>query len=183
MSVLSEKGETLVESLPVYAQEDTTIRALLDAVGKELQRLDDYLSNLRATLQPQTATDEFLRYWESFLDLPVAPDGISDAQRLNTINAAVRRRSAGPGAGWKSLLDAIAENAPWQHEENSDATGDYFAYGIRFYGVQFLTTDYRVGIFDEMARRITPAHLDITAVTIAGDDTFRVGVSEVGDLI
>ena len=49
--------------------------------------------------------------------------------------------------------------------------------------MQFLTTDYRVGIFDEMARRITPAHLDITAVTIAGDDTFRVGVSEVGDLI
>ena len=76
MSVLSEKGETLVESLPVYAQEDTTIRALLDAVGKELQRLDDYLSNLRATLQPQTATDEFLRYWESFLDLPVAPDAM-----------------------------------------------------------------------------------------------------------
>ena len=167
----------------MYAQEDSTVRALLDAVGKELQRIDDYLTNFRATLQPQTAEGEFLEYWESFLDLPVAPEGISDRQRLSTINAAVRRRTAGPGAGWKSLLNAIADGSTWEHEENADASGAYFAYGIRFYGVNFLTTDYRVGIFDEMVRRITPAHLEVTAVTIAGDDTFRVGISEVGDTI
>lgn len=173
----------MVESLPVYAQEDGTIRALLDAVGKELQRIEDYLSDLRDTLQPQTATGDFLNYWESFLSLPVAPAGVSDTRRLATINAAVRRRSAGPGAGWKSLLDTVAEGGAWQHEENANASGNYSAYGIRFYDIQFLSTDYRVGIFDEMVRRITPAHLQINAVTVAGDDSFRVGISEVGDTI
>lgn len=173
----------MVDSLPVYSQDDQVTRSLLDAVGKELQRIEDFLLSIQDTIQPQNADEKFLRYWESFLTLPVDPPGVSDAQRLNTINAAVRRRTAGPGAGWKSLLDAIMAEAPWSHEENSDNAGDYQPYGIRFYDILIETTDYRVGIFDEMVRRITPAHLQVNSVTIAGDDTFRVGISEVGDEI
>lgn len=173
----------MVESLPIYEQSDPTIRSFLDAVGKELQRIDDYLSVLRATIQPKDSSDEFLRYWESFLDLPVEPAGVSVAQRHRTISAAIRRRTAGPGTGWKGLLDTIMDGAPWSHTENADASGNYEAYGIRFYGIGLDGTDYRLGIFDEMVRRITPAHLEINAVTASGDDTFRVGISEVGDEI
>lgn len=167
----------------MYEQSDPTIRALLDAVGRELQRIEDYLLGLQASTPPQNASDQFLRYWESFLDLPVEPAGVSVTQRRVTINAAVRRRNAGPGTGWKALLDAVMNGAPWSHTENADGSGGYTPYGIRFYGVGLDGTDYRLGIFDEMVRRITPAHLEINAVTASGDDTFRVGISEVGDEI
>jgi hypothetical protein len=181
--VLSEKGQTMVNDLPSYLQSDPTTQALLNAVGNELQLLEDYLLELREKLLPARSTGELLAYWEGFLGLPVNPDGVSVQQRINTVQAAVRRRNAGPGTGWKSLLDTVMATAAWKHTENADAVGAYEAYGIRFYDIDLDSTDYRVGIFDEMVRRITPAHLEVNAVTVAGDDSFRVGINEVGDTI
>jgi hypothetical protein len=40
-----------------------------------------------------------------------------------------------------------------------------------------------VGVFEDMSRRLTPAHIEISETDIAGADTFRTGISIVGDEI
>ena len=181
------KGTELLSDLPEYEQDDPTIRAVVNAVANELQRIEDYLLGLNAALQVTQATGVLLSYWESFLALPVDPrdtegNSIGDATRINTCLAAIRRRQAGAGSGWVALLDSVANGQPWQHWENSDTGGIFAAYQLKL-RADLATTDYRVGIFTDMVKHTTPAHLEISVIEIAGDDTFRVGISALGDTI
>lgn len=243
----------MLADMPTYAQQDSVITALLNAVGLELQRIDDYLAEVREASFPLTVSGDYLVYWERFLDLPVQPEGVTDERRQQTIRAAIARRSAGAGAGWYDLLSSVIAPATFRHAENSDFTGAYAPYELSFsnIGVQnravtevngtqtslpptnatltvdsttgfalsgtifvggnpvtftgstattftgvsglpstvtnntpvIQRADYRSGIFFDMAHRTNPAHIEISEIEIAGDDTFRVGISEVGDEI
>jgi len=182
---MSDKGTEMLLDLPEYEQADPTIQAVVNTCANELQRLEDYLRTLVESLQVAHATGDLLSYWEQFLDLPVDPQNagvsISDAARINICAAAIRRRTAGNGSGWVALLDAIT-GQPWDHWENSDSGGLRADYRLKL-SAELETADYRVGIFTDMVKRTTPAHLEISVIEIAGDDTFRVGISEVGDTI
>ena len=239
--------------MPEYAQQDRAITGLLDAVGRELERLDDYLVEFRTSSLPLEASGDFLTYWERFLELPVNPDGVTESKRHDVVRAAIARRAAGAGTGWYDLLSTILFPETFRHAENSDAAGAYAPYELAFTditvqlradttvdgaqtglpstgatltvvsttgfalsgtifvggapvtftgttattftGVSGLPSsvasgtavvqraDYRAGIFADTARRINPAHLEISETEIAGADTFRVGISEVGDEI
>lgn len=239
--------------MPEYAQQDRAITGLLDAVGRELERLDDYLTEFRTASLPLEASGDYLAYWERFLDLPIEPDGVTESKRRDVVRAAIARRSAGVGTGWYDLLSAILFPETFRHAENSDAAGAYAPYELAFTditvqlradatvngtqtglpstgatltvssttgfalsgtifvggspvtftgktattftGVSGLPSsvsggtavvqkaDYRAGIFADTARKINPAHLEISETEIAGADTFRVGISEVGDEI
>ena len=253
MTELTDKGASILDDMPYYAQTDPVIRAFINSVAKELQRIEDYLLDLRERLLPVEATDELLRYWEGFLDVPVAPEGVSVERRKATIQAAIARRTAGAGKGWYDLLTSVVDPATWRHAENTDAAGDYAPYELAFTDITvplrattnvngnqtslpptgatlvvdstanfapsgFITVggtevtftgkeatqfegvnglpssvsndvevvqraDYRVGIFDDMSKRMNPAHIEISETDIAGSDTFRTGISTVGDEI
>jgi hypothetical protein len=250
---LTDKGAAILDDMPYYAQTDPVIRAFINAVGAELKRIEDYLLDLRERLIPINATEDLLRYWEEFLDLPVQPDGVSVERREATVQAAIIRRTAGAGQGWYDLLSSVLAPATWRHAENTDAAGAYAPYEIAFTDIAVLlradttvngtqtglpstgatltvasttgfapsgtiyvdevaitftgttaTTftgvaglpssvaggtavvqrgDYRVGVFEDMSRRLTPAHIEISETDIAGTDTFRTGISIVGDEI
>jgi len=187
MTTMSDKGTELLQDLPEYEQDDPTIRAMINALGNELQRIDDYLLGLNESLQVAHATGDLLSYWEKFLDLPVDPRdatdvSIGDAARINICSAAIRRRTAGDGSGWVALLDAVTAGQPWRHWENSDSAGIHADYQLKL-SAELDTTDYRVGRFTDMVKQTTPAHLEISVIEIAGDDTFRVGISALGDSI
>lgn len=171
----------MLADLPEYEQDDPTIQALINVLARELQRIEDHLMDLSLTIQPGSASGKLLSYWEGFLGIPVAPDGVTAGQRIITVKAAVARRNAGNGEGWAGLLTTVLEGAPWRHLENADASSGMADYRLQIDGVQVPTTSYRVGIFRQMARFITPAHLEISEIELAGEDTFRVGISEVGD--
>lgn len=185
MTEVSDKGREILDDLPVYAQDDRLVQGLVDSAARELQRIEDFLASLKTVLNPTEADDTYgtLGYWERFLGLPVEPTGASEQQRRNTIIAAVEKRNAEAGTGWYSLIEAVLEGAPWTHSENTDETGAYAQYELAITGVEIETTDYRNGIFQQMVNQITPAHIQISEIEIAGDDTFRVGISEVGDTI
>jgi len=244
----------MLADMPTYAQRDQVIRSLFNAVANELERIDDYLFNMREQALPLFSSDRFLTYWEDFLGLPVNPEGVTIERRRSTIAAAVQKRTgAGAGRGWSSLLSAVISPATFRHAENTDLGGGYAPYELALTGVtvqlrattqvngtqtslpstdatltvdstdgfalsgtiyvggvevffsgKTATTftgvnglsgtvsddtavvqraDYRAGVFYDLARKITPAHLKISEIEIAGDDTFRVGISEVGDEI
>lgn len=187
MTTMSDKGTELLQDLPEYEQDDPTIRAMINAFGNELQRIDDYLLGLNESLQVAHATGDLLSYWEQFLDLPVDPRdasdvSIGDAARINICSAAIRRRTAGAGEGWVALLDSVTAGQPWHHHENTDLSGLYAAYQLKL-TAELNSDDYRVGRFTDMVKQTTPAHLEISDIEIAGDDTFRVGISALGDSI
>lgn len=170
----------MLEDMPDYAQVDPTLQALFNAVGGEMDRLEEYLAELRDYLAPALAEGDLLAYWERFLGLPEDLD-TSLEHRVELVLTAIRKRSAAPGTGWRNLLETVLREAPWTATENADASGEYKGYGLRLSGIELTSSDYRVGAFSELVRQITPAHLQITGLTLSGDDTFRVGISEVGD--
>ena len=182
MIELSEKAEEILDDLPIYLHGDPSVRGLVQGVANELQRVEDYLVDTGSNLQPSQAEGNLLDHWEDFVGLPVEPTGISDDLRRRVITAAVRRRTSGPGSGWAGLLTTVADGQPWIHTENADENLDYEPYNLHLRAA-LDTVDYRTGVFSDMARRITPAHLKISEIEIAGEDTFRVGESEVGDPI
>jgi hypothetical protein len=243
----------MLADMPVYAQTDPFIAALLNAVGRELERIDEYLADFRERSFPLKASGEFLAYWERFLDLPVNPEGVTDSNRHNFIRAAVAKRTAGAGTGWYELLSSLIAPATFRHAENSNLDGDYAPYELSITGIDIqnrattavdgtqtslsptsatLTVDsttnfalsgtifvgglpvtfsgktsttfqvvaglpttvadgttvlqkadYRAGLFFDAARKVNPAHIELAEVELAGADTFRVGINEVGDEI
>lgn len=243
----------MLADMPVYAQTDAVIAALLTAVGREMERIDDFLIEFRSASLPLEASGEYLSYWERFLDLPVEPEGVTESARQSYIRAAIARRTTGAGAGWYDLLSSLLAPATFRHSENSDVSGQYAPYELSisqiniqnratttvsgnqssipatnatltvsstsnfalsgtifvggtevtfsgktsttFTGVNGLPSsvsngtavvqkaDYRAGLLLDMARKIKPAHLELTEVELSGADTFRVGISEVGDEI
>jgi hypothetical protein len=180
---IGETAQEIMDDLPVYLWDDPSIRGLVGAVGAELQRIDEYLAETRCDLNVTMATGEMLAYWENFLDLPRGDGTVPDQLRLNTILAAVKRRYAGQGEGWHELLSTVLNGATWEHAENTDLNGDYARYELALFNVDVETTDYRAGAVIEMAKAIQPAHIELAEVEIAGDDTFRVGISELGETI
>ena len=128
--VLDDRAESLLADLPVYGQDDPTIRAFVRAVSLELGRIEDYLTEVRSQLMPLEATGEFLTRWEEFLDLPVQPEGVTESKRHDVVKAAVARRNAGAGKGWYDLLSAIIFPETFRHAENSDLNNDYAPYQL-----------------------------------------------------
>lgn len=185
MADLSAKAQSILDDLPVYAQEDRIIQAIVQAAAAEIERIEQFLAFLRVTLTPIESDDTYniLSYWESFVGLPVDPLGASDAQRRKMVIAAVQKRNAEAGTGWLALLDTILDGAPWTHTENTNNAGAYAKYQLAISNVGVSTTDYRYGIFQQTLRQTTPAHLSIDDIAVVPDSTFQVGISKVGDTI
>lgn len=181
MRVLADKPQEILEDLPASVWADPATQALVKAVGNELQRIEDFLMEIRVTLSPTTATGTALAYWEGFLGLPKNPEGATEDERRAIVKVAIARRSSGIGSSWVGLLDQILAYATWQHSENSDSDGLYSPYQLAITDVAIPSDNWRTGIFWEAVQRTRPAHLTLSEIEIAGDDTFRVGISEVGD--
>lgn len=181
MRELGNKAQELLEDLPAYCWDDPAMQGMMAAVGNELQRIEDFIVNWRLGLMPQQATGALLDYWENFLDLPVGPAGIPEEDRREIVMAAVARRGGGLGSGWVALLTVVADFNSWRHSENTNEYGDPADYELAITDVDLLASSWRSGVFHDTVKKTTPAHLEISEIEIAGDDSFRVGISEVGD--
>lgn len=173
MSETSDKGTEMLADLPPYLADDPYARALVDAVAREVQRIDDYVAEVSEYLRPHAATGDWLSLWERVMGLPVAPDA-SEATRRTVLVAAIRRRTAGAGEGWGDLLTALIGSGGWSVTENYPS-----AYEVEI-SVPIDQTTYRAGAIQDFLRVSVPAHLDWTVDWTVGD--FRVG-SEVGDIL
>jgi hypothetical protein len=178
-TTLSAKGQEILADLPPYEQDDPYISALVDAIAREIARIDDFVAEVRAGLFPATTSGEYLTYWETWLDLPVDP-AQSEESRREVVLAALRSRTLNAGTGWGGIMTAIIGSANWRYSEN-----DPGSYEITF-RIPLDAADYRAGVLIEYLRRALPAHLDFgypastnITWTVGG---FRVG-SEVGDTI
>jgi hypothetical protein len=175
---LPDKAQSLLDSLPPYYDSAEPTRAVMLALGNELQLLEDTASRIRLKSFPQNSDDEFnlLALWEETLGIPVQPqEGGSPVplvQRRAKVLAHLRKRNASAGAQWVSLLSEALGIAPsaWSYQEGPEA------YTIHVF-IPYDATTYTGAQVLAIAREITPAHLALTAAYTHG---FIVGVSQIG---
>lgn len=176
---LNEKAEDLLEDMPPYEAEDPWVHDIMNALGHEFERLESFITFLQDHLRPTTATDQYrlLGIWESIMGLPVEPTNedlapISLSARQARVAAAAQRLRQGTGAGWVLALSLAVGNYAWTVVES-----DPDAYEITV-EMPFPSDTFAAGSLEQLIREITPAHL---RVWLTYGDTFRVGISEVGD--
>lgn len=176
---LSAKATELLEEMPPYLADSPWVQDMTDAVGREFERLEEFINYLRDHLRPTTASDEYrlLGLWEAAMGLPVEPEGVPLATRVNRVAAGARRRLAGSGEGWVLALSLAVANSSWKHLENTP--GDY-QLSIE---VPFASTNIAAGTLEQLLRQLTPANLEVGGDLITYGDSFRVGISEVGDTL
>jgi hypothetical protein len=171
---MSLKADELLADLPPYEADSVWVQDVMDAVGREVERLDEFTEFIREGLRPQNATDQYrlLGMWETLMGLPVEPSGVSLIARQNRVTAAARRRKAGEGEGWVIAISLAIDTYAWTHSENDP--GDYQL----TVEMPFPSDAFNAGVLEAMLRAVTPAALQITVVYT---DSFRVGISLVGD--
>lgn len=163
----------MIDTMPAYYRGNSIIEGILDAVGRELQRIEDRLNFIRTGMFPQNADDTYkqLSLWEELLGLPVAQAGATLTQRRNLVLARLNGRSLSSGAAWIDAVNQALGGTPWTYQEGpaSYTVSIYISYALGSYSsVQVLS----------LVRAITPAHLDIAVVYSQG---FIVGEGIVGE--
>lgn len=163
----------MLDTLPSFYRSESILQGLLDAVGRELQRIEDFLNDLRFRMFPQNADDKYrtLGMWELLLGLSVEPASATVAQRRAMVVARMQSNSVASGAEWLAAMNRALGGTVWTYQEGPAANTVtlYIPFGVGAYSsVQAFA----------LARLITPAHLDIAVVYNQG---FIVGEGRVGE--
>jgi hypothetical protein len=131
------------------------VKMALTALGSELERVEAAGSDLVSKMFPANADDTYgtLGLWESLLDLPVEPAGVTVAARVRSVTAAAKSRHVASAVGWGALITEILGSSGWTHSESA------YAVTVNLLG---LGTSYSAGQVAQIIRRVTPAHLSVT---------------------
>jgi Uncharacterised protein conserved in bacteria (DUF2313) len=171
---LSDMGDKILSHLPPYFWEDAMVLQTIDAVGRELARLESRMLDVRHRLYPQNSDDRYgiLGMWEDLLGLPVNPSEVAVEDRRAAVLAHVRTRRQPSGAEWVATMSTLLGGG-WTHQEGP---GDYTVTIL----IPYDPASYTTGRTRDLARRITPAHLVIEVGFLGG---FLVELSDVGDVL
>lgn len=173
MTTLTDLGQEHLEMLPRHLQQSTDIRAVIDALARESERLLDQVDDCSRQMFVQTATWG-LRYWEQRYQLPTwdfddvtAPD---DEDRRIAVLAKMRSNKAISGAEYRAVLDAYVTSYRIQMDH---------ATGTLNFTIAYNDDNGSADLLERIIRSITPAHLNINFQY----EAFIVGVSAAGDTV
>lgn len=171
---LTAAGDRLMDMLPHYYETDPSTRTIMNAMGRELERLEAFIALIKRQWFPQFADDEYgqLGLREELLGIPPEPSGISVEQRRAIVRAYEQARVSGAGTDWILLLSIALGAQVWEHEEN-----DPEGYDLHI-TIPFAEGSMTTGQVEALADQITPAHLQLV---ISYDIGFIVGISRLGD--
>lgn len=149
----SAKGKEMLSFLPPTIYENSkVVKAVLQAIGIELDMLQEAINEIRSNLFPSTATWA-LEWWENRLGLPTFQQQPVDERRDNIVS-----RIRGFGTATTYIVKKVAES----YDKGSiNIIEDHAAYTIT---VQFVDTTGVPPNLDDLkaaVRAVVPAHLDI----------------------
>lgn len=173
LTTVQQKALDMLDSLPAWYESAPIALEILDAIGRELQRVEDFLVALRLGFFPQNADDTYglLSAWESMTGLAVQPPGATLDQRQALVIARLRQRTAGSGLAWEDAVAQTFGGVTWTYQEGPGSYQITIVYPFTTGGVSSAQVQ-------SLVRAVTPAHLQILATFTTG---FLVGVSLVGD--
>lgn len=177
--ILTDKAVEMLADMTPFMREDPFVQAVVAAQAAEYERLDDAARTMLGALFPAQADDvlligtwpaPLLSMWEDLLLLPVAPAGVTLADRRAKVLAHIQGRNSAAGSDWIATLSRALGTDAWTHLEGP---GDYQV----TITVPSAAGSYSAGQIGQIARKITPAHLDIIVGYGSG---FLVGISQIG---
>lgn len=130
----------------------------LIAVAEELARVDATAYAIIDKMFPQNADDQFLTLlmWEALLGLPIGGSlSASVSDRRDVVVGVSRATRQASGAAWGSILTEILGSSGWSV---ADGPGPYEITLSALPG-----SVYTAGQVLSVARRVTPAHILVTA--------------------
>lgn len=165
--------DRMFSRVPPYYRDSTFMQAFLDAMGREVQRIQDKADELRLQLYPQNADDTFgiLSLLETIFGLPVAPTGVSLATRQALVHAYLAGRDLSSAIGWYAAMSSGLGSTLWSFEEGPDDNQVTIA-------IPFSTGTFTSVQVLKLARVLTPAHIEIIVIY---DEGFVVGEGIVGE--
>lgn len=171
--VLSPLAKRIFEMLPPYYEGEPFMEAIINALAREAERIEETASAIRREMFPQNATDRFklLSLWEKLFTLPVAPTGVAESVRRQFVLARFRGRNSGAGSAWVEAMQQALGSTVWTYQEGPGA------YQVTIY-LSFSASSYNSVQVQQFARAITPAHIEVAVVYEEG---FVVGEGLVGE--
>jgi hypothetical protein len=177
MAELTERALLLLGDLPPYLADDEHVtQRTVNAIAKELERIDTAAADLASLGFAQNATDEYntLSILEDGAGLPVAQAGVSEEARRDAVLTAERSHHADSGADWVELMTlALGSGTSWSHED------DFAAYTVRI-ALPGTSGSLQAQQVMRFARLVTPAHLALNFLFEGG---FILGEGEIGDVL
>lgn len=169
---LTARAEEMLGSLSAYEQDDPAVIAVMRAGADELDAVVDVAETVRDQAWPHRADDSYglLRIHEQMLKVPAQPDAPLE-QRQAAVKAAVQARKSGAKSLWVSRMNTMMRGQQWTFRENYPARGQVTI------EVPYDPDTYNAAQVEALARRITPAHIEII---MSYEQGFLVGISRVG---
>jgi hypothetical protein len=174
MAELAPRAVRLLEMLPPYVREDPEVVAVMREGGAELDRIEEFMLTVREHAWPHRATDEYgiLSVHERMLGLPVAPVGVTVADRQSQVRARMKRRRDGRKAAWVSRINEVLGADNWEYAENTPG-GNQLSITLR--------VEPGIGLA-EQARRLAEVFTPAAVQIIVGyEEGFILGVGGLGE--
>jgi uncharacterized protein YmfQ (DUF2313 family) len=158
-----------VDWLPRHLHDDPNVRAVLQAMGREVLRYDNAWADLLDQLFVQTATWG-LRYWEQSLLLPMEPVGQTLEERRGIVLTTLQAKDAVSGEDFNAAIAAITPH--YTLEMDWDTSTLNVTLNIN-------PDAYTQAQVETILRALIPAHLLYNVQY----EAFIAGISTAGDVI
>jgi hypothetical protein len=164
---LAPLAQSMMLDMPPVFERDPDMRAVQHCHALEVERMESTLQALRLELNPLTAGDLGLSWFEVTLRLPVRPAEPLE-ERRSTVLSVLQRQNIGPGENdWIIAVTRIV-GPGWTYEEHDpDDAGSPPAYTVRI-TLPFAPSSDLYARMEQRIRDVTPAHVDIVLSGGAG---------------
>jgi uncharacterized protein YmfQ (DUF2313 family) len=174
-AAMADITKRMFSYMPPYWQGVSWAEAILDSLGREVQRVEDRANAIRLGVFPQFADDfpfaRLLALWETILGLPVAQPGATVVRRRQLVMAQLTGRNASSGLAWLAAMRQALGQTVWTYQEGPGP------YQVTIY-IPFALGSINSVQVQIIGRKITPAHIDLAVVYSQG---FIVGEGIVGE--
>lgn len=178
--VLSDQAQRVLSMQPVALQRTTLYQALAAAIGDQMDKLDDALSEMERNVVPASA-DEWLDLWLRQVGAPILT-GATDPQKQAALAASVQRMvSDGSGLSWQQIANALLGTG-WTYathrQDLSVSATNPAVHHITIWVGGTIDATLAQALFDQ----ITPANTVVDVTYLTDDLLLDVGLLDVGAL-
>lgn len=177
--LLTERGERYLRWLPSVLHESPEHLAIVHAVAREFDLVEERIALLREQFFVQTAVP-LLKVWEFMVGVTVEPVGVLEEQRRQIVVAQLLRMVASPsGRAWVANVTQLV-GPGWTYEEHvpgDPASPPENTIRIR---LPFSPAASSYAQAEALVRERTQAHIDIQAFFIGGFELDRSQLDQEG---
>lgn len=117
--LLTEKGREFLAALPPFLRQDPSYRAVLHCCAREAERADAELSQLQRELNPLTASDVGLDFFETLMEMQSSRGQDVEARRLLVVRRFRALEGDPSGPDWVARVTARIGDVGWTYEEST----------------------------------------------------------------